>query len=151
MILVDIDNAAPNAWSPAADDIERWVQLVLREHSPAEISIRIVDADESAHLNHTYRGKSGATNVLSFPADIPEVVQSNLLGDLVICASVLEQEAREQAKPLLAHWAHITLHGVLHLLGFDHQNDDDAQLMESLEINLLKQLGYDNPYLQEDE
>jgi probable rRNA maturation factor len=151
MITVDIDNAVSDAWTPTAHDIEQWVNVALQKQAPAEINIRIVSAEESAHLNQTYRGKPGATNVLSFPADIPEVVQSPLLGDLVICASVLEKEAAEQHKPLGAHWAHIVIHGVLHLLGYDHIGDDDAATMENLEINLLKQLGYDNPYLQEDE
>jgi len=146
-IIVDIDNATVNAWVPTQAAFEEWVTLALQNHSPAEISIRIVDESESAHLNLTYRGKTGATNVLSFPADIPEVVQSDLLGDLVICATVLAAEAVTQGKPLQAQWAHITIHGVLHLLGYDHINDDDAAVMEQLEINLLKQLGYDNPYL----
>jgi probable rRNA maturation factor len=146
-IIVDIDNVAVDAWVPTQEAFQKWITLALQNHSPAEISIRIVDEDESAHLNLTYRGKTGATNVLSFPADIPEVVQSDLLGDLVICATVLSDEASAQNKPLQAHWAHITIHGVLHLLGYDHISDNDAAVMEQLEINLLKQLGYDNPYL----
>jgi probable rRNA maturation factor len=146
-VIVDIDNAVPNEWVPAQQQFEQWIALALQDHLPAEVSIRIVSKDESAELNKTYRGKTNSTNVLSFPAEIPDVVQSNLLGDLVICASVLSEEATTQEKPLIAHWAHITIHGALHLLGYDHIKDDDATIMEQLEINLLKQLGYDNPYL----
>jgi len=146
-VIVDIDNAVPAEWVPDQQTFEKWVRLALQDRSPAEVSIRIVDKDESAALNKTYRNKANATNVLSFPADIPDVVESALLGDLVICASVLSDEATAQEKPLAAHWAHITIHGVLHLLGYDHIHDTDAEAMEQLEINLLKQLGYDNPYL----
>jgi|KBSSwiStaDraftv2_1062776.scaffolds.fasta_scaffold562585_2 probable rRNA maturation factor len=146
-VIVDIDNAVPDEWVPAQQLFEAWITLALQTHTPAEVSIRIVSKEESAALNQTYRGKSNATNVLSFPADIPKVVESNLLGDLVICAGVLSDEATAQQKPLQAHWAHITIHGVLHLLGYDHIRDEDANTMEQLEINLLKQLGYDNPYL----
>ena len=108
--------------------------------------IRIVDEDESAQLNETYRHKVGATNVLSFPFEVPEGIELNLLGDLVVCAPVLAREAQEQNKPLMAHWAHIIIHGTLHLLGYDHIDDSDAREMEEKEIALLKTLSISNPY-----
>jgi probable rRNA maturation factor len=108
--------------------------------------IRIVDEDESAQLNETYRHKSGATNVLSFPFDVPEGIELNLLGDLVICAPVLSREADTQNKTIMAHWAHIIIHGTLHLLGYDHIDDVDAQEMEEKEIALLQTLSISNPY-----
>jgi probable rRNA maturation factor len=108
-----------------------------------------VDEKESTELNETYRLKSGPTNILSFPVEIPEEIELNLLGDLVICAPVLEKEALEQNKALLNHWAHIVIHGVLHLMGYDHIEDDEAELMEGKEITLLSHLGIKNPYLQE--
>ena len=108
-----------------------------------------MDEKESTELNETYRLKSGPTNILSFPVEIPEEIELNLLGDLVICAPVLEKEALEQNKALLNHWAHIVIHGVLHLMGYDHIEDDEAELMEGKEITLLSHLGIKNPYLQE--
>jgi probable rRNA maturation factor len=105
---------------------------------------------ESQELNHQYRGKNKPTNVLSFPFEIPEHlpegVEIELLGDLIICAPVVEREAQEQNKALLAHWAHMTLHGCLHLLGYDHIEDKEAEEMESLEIEILQKMGFPNPY-----
>lgn len=146
-VLVDVDNAVPTQPVPTQEDFEKWVTLAVQHRNDVEVSIRIVDEQESAQLNEIYRGKTNATNVLSFPADIPAAVKSPLLGDLVICANIVETEAAAEHKPLQAHWAHITIHGVLHLLGYDHIDDDEANVMEALEINLLKKLGYDNPYL----
>jgi probable rRNA maturation factor len=100
-----------------------------------------------ANLNHTYRAKAGPTNVLSFPADIPDSVDCDLLGDIVICAPVVVREAEEQHKIGAHHWAHLTVHGVLHLLGFDHTDDHEAEQMEQLEITILKALGLPNPYV----
>ena len=151
MIVIDIDNVAQVNVVPAQTDFERWATLALKDLPDAEISIRIVSKEESANLNQTYRHKIGPTNILSFPADIPEIVQSPLLGDLIICAAIIEEEAKAQQKPLLAHWAHIVIHGILHLLGYDHQGDNDATVMEALEINLLRQLGYDDPYQRNEE
>ena len=112
----------------------------------AELSIHITDRDEISELNQTYRDKAGPTNVLSFPAELPEELGLPLLGDIVICAPVVEDEAREQGKSLQAHWAHMIIHGTLHLLGYDHINDDDADIMESLEIDILQSFGFQNPY-----
>lgn len=111
-----------------------------------DMTIRVVDSNESQQLNHQYRGKDKPTNVLSFPSDLPEEIGINLLGDLVICAPVVAEEAKQQSKPLLAHWAHMVIHGTLHLQGYDHIEDDQAEAMEALEIKLLQGLNFANPY-----
>jgi probable rRNA maturation factor len=111
-----------------------------------ELTIRIVDETEARYLNETWRGHSYPTNVLSFPFESPPGLHVPLLGDLVICAPVVAQEANEQQKSLSAHWAHLVIHGTLHLLGYDHLEDAQAQLMETLEIHILNSLGYPNPY-----
>lgn len=136
---------------PSKKQINTWVSSAInnqknRPLAHAELAIRIVDEVESAEFNQQYRQKNSATNVLSFPADLPECVDSPLLGDLLICAPVLEQEALQQHKTLDAHWAHIIIHGTLHLLGYDHIKDSDASIMESLEINILNTLNFSNPY-----
>lgn len=113
-----------------------------------ELSLSIVDNDESRELNAQYRGKDKPTNVLSFPAEFPEGVDVDWLGDLVVCAPVVEQEAHEQGKTLEAHWVHMTVHGTLHLLGFDHIVDAEAEEMESLETDILVKLGYPPPYIE---
>ncbi len=112
----------------------------------AEVTIRIVDEAESQQLNFDYREKDKPTNVLSFPFQAPPGIELPLLGDLVICAQVVAREAEEQNKPLEAHWAHMVVHGSLHLLGFDHINDADAEEMEAEEVQILQDLGYANPY-----
>ena len=142
---------------PAADLISQWCQAALlgvahlkstKDH--CEISVRVVDESESATLNSQYRNKDKPTNVLSFPSDLPAAVSALLdtypLGDLVICHAVVQQEAEAQNKPVSDHWAHLVVHGVLHLLGFDHQNDSDAEEMEALEVSILKSLNIDDPY-----
>jgi probable rRNA maturation factor len=132
---------------PDLQQIQLWVDTVLAGFGQdTEIVVRIVDEQESAELNEQYRHKPGPTNILSFPADLPEGIELNLLGDLVICAPVLEQEALEQNKLLAHHWAHIIVHGVLHLLGYDHIDETEAELMESKEIAILKKLNINNPY-----
>lgn len=123
-----------------------FIQAVQSFRPQAEITIRVVDSEESQQLNNEYRGKNNATNVLSFPFEAPTGVELDLLGDLVICRQVVEAEAAEQNKPLLAHWAHMVVHGSLHLLGYDHIDDDDAEEMESLEISIMNALGFENPY-----
>ena len=127
------------------------MQRVLEgRRDEAELTIRLVDEAESQQLNREYRGKDRPTNVLSFPADLPAVVESPLLGDLVICAPVVLREAKEQGKTVEAHWAHMVVHGVLHLLGYDHQNEQEAAEMEGIEAALLKEMGYRNPYIDEE-
>ncbi|MBU2708399.1 rRNA maturation RNase YbeY [Zooshikella marina] len=150
VLTVDLQIACDEtAQLPSQEDIECWVETVLVNESvnDAELSIRVVNTAESAELNGTYRQKHYATNVLSFPADLPEELDLPLLGDLAICADIVASEATIQGKPLQAHWAHMVIHGVLHLLGYDHINDDEATLMESLEVQLLKQLGFNDPYV----
>jgi probable rRNA maturation factor len=121
-------------------DFVRWARAALV--GGGEIAIRLVEADEGQALNKEYRGKDYATNVLSFPYDSEPVVS----GDLVICPSVVAREASEQNKPLAAHYAHLTVHGMLHLQGWDHENDDDAQAMETEETEILAAMGYPDPY-----
>ncbi|EEQ12819.1 metalloprotease [Yersinia frederiksenii ATCC 33641] len=115
----------------------------------AEVTIRLVDEAESHELNLTYRGKDKSTNVLSFPFEAPPEIELPLLGDLIICRQVVEQEAVEQDKALLAHWAHMVVHGSLHLLGYDHIVDDEAEEMESIETEIMQNLGYPDPYISE--
>lgn len=135
---------------PDKADIQQWVDAALADYDQdTEVVVRIVDVHESAQLNKQFRHKPGPTNILSFPADIPEGIGLNLLGDLVVCAPVVEREALEQQKSLSHHWAHIIIHGVLHLRGYDHIKDDEAEAMEAKEIAILQKLNISNPYLQE--
>ena len=131
---------------PSEEQFIRWVKSTALKQDQAEVTIRIVDEQESRHLNFQYRHQNKATNVLSFPFEVPMEIDLPLLGDLVLCAPVVIKEAQEQAKDLEAHWAHMVLHGILHLQGFDHQNNQQALQMESLEIRLLAALGFGNPY-----
>ena len=147
-VLVDILNASGEP-VPAEDDLRLWVTTALHDRTSreqVEVSVRIVDTPEMAQLNETYRGKKGATNVLSFPADLPPELELPLLGDIVICAPVVVAEATQQGKSASAHWAHMTVHGTLHLLGYDHIEEDDAATMEALETTILRQLDYSCPY-----
>lgn len=151
--LIDLQVAFEAADLPGVDDFTRWADAALAEagHAePVEITVRVVDAAESQALNHEYRGKDKPTNVLSFPSDFPDFVREQLevlpLGDLVICAPVMAQEAAEQGKAARDHWAHLTVHGVLHLLGFDHLEDAEAEAMEAMEVRALAALGIANPY-----
>lgn len=151
---IAVGYAVPRKGVPAAASFRRWAQAALDGRiRQADLAIRVVDTAEGQALNRHYRGKDYATNVLSFPADLPEGlppgVRLPLLGDLVICAPVVEREAREQGKPLNAHYAHLTVHGVLHLLGWDHDNDVEAEAMEQLEREILAGLGVDDPYRME--
>lgn len=144
---LDLQIASDTPNLPSADAVERWALAALRdERAEAELTVRIVDEDESRTLNRDYRGKDKPTNVLSFPFEAPPGVPTTLLGDLVICAPVVAAEAAEQGKPLTAHWAHMVVHGVLHLLGYDHIDDADAEIMEGLEVEILAGLGVPNPY-----
>ncbi len=139
------------AWLPAQHQFDEWAAAALKEvDAPVGLVIRIVDAIESHALNKQFRDKDEPTNVLSFPFELPDELptelKNNHLGDLVICAPVMHQEAVEQNKPEVAHWAHIVVHGLLHLQGYDHQNESDATTMESKEVKIMNRLGYPDPY-----
>jgi probable rRNA maturation factor len=137
-------------WSPPAGELRAWTQAALgRRARGTQLALRVVGTTESRRLNAHYRGKDAATNVLSFPAaQLPPMMGGgvNPLGDLVICARVLRREARIQGKSLRAHWAHLVVHGALHLIGYDHERARDARRMERREISVLKRLGFANPY-----
>jgi len=144
---IDVQYAITADGIPAPEEVRHWVDCALAGRRPAaELAVRIVDEAEITALNRRYRGKDGATNVLSFPFDAMPGVETEQLGDIVICAPVVASEAVTQGKSLQAHWAHIVIHGVLHLLGYDHHLDDEAQQMEALEIRLLASLGLPDPY-----
>jgi len=135
---------------PTQADFQLWLDKTVSLFQPqAEVTIRVVDEQESHQLNHEYRGKDKPTNVLSFPFEAPPGVEIDLLGDLIICRQVVEREAEEQNKPLQSHWAHMVVHGSLHLLGYDHIEDDEAEEMESLETEIMQSMGFEDPYLAE--
>lgn len=137
---------------PTFNDFSQWLnKAVTPFQTQAEVTIRVVDVQESQQLNREYRGKDKPTNVLSFPFEAPLGMEIDLLGDLVICRQVVEQEAQEQNKPLMAHWAHMVVHGSLHLLGYDHIEDDEAEEMESLETEIMLDMGFEDPYIAEKE
>ncbi len=131
---------------PNVQQLESWAQLALQDHPQSEVTIRLVEMDEIQQLNKTYRQKDTPTNVLSFPSDFPDELGLTLLGDIVICNQVVNDEARAQHKKQEAHWAHMVIHGCLHLLGYDHIHDVDADIMEALERKLLTILNFPNPY-----
>jgi probable rRNA maturation factor len=146
-LSIDIQMACPSEDAPDEYSIKRWASAAIRdERDNPELSLRIVDEIESADFNQQYRGKTGATNVLSFPFDAVTPEPLPILGDLVICAPVVNREAREQQKTTQAHWAHIIVHGVLHLLGYDHINENDADKMEALETAIMLALDFPPPY-----
>jgi probable rRNA maturation factor len=135
---------------PSEGDFRHWVMAALpRDKDPVELVIRLVDEAESQQLNRDYRGQDKPTNVLSFPFEAPAEVAIPLLGDLVICVPVVAREALQQGKDYPAHWAHMVVHGVLHLLGYDHLSDSDAERMETLERDILRGLGFSDPYQDE--
>lgn len=150
-IFVDLQIATENIEDlPTEEQIVQWATAAVQpEGDEVEMTVRIVDEAESHELNLTYRGKDRPTNVLSFPFECPDEVELPLLGDLVICRQIVEREAAEQEKPLMAHWAHMVVHGSLHLLGYDHIEDEEAEEMESLETQIMQGLGFDDPYLAE--
>jgi probable rRNA maturation factor len=150
MNYLEIQLATSYADYPSEQQFQLWVDTVLQEDDQdSEIVIRLVDDQESAELNQQYRHKQGPTNILSFPFEAPDGFDTDLLGDLVICAPLIALEAQQQNKQLFDHWAHITIHGVLHLLGYDHIDDAEAEEMEALEIKILSRLNINNPYLEE--
>ena len=150
-IELDLQLAVENEQDlPTEQDIQLWLDKTIPQfQKSAELTIRIVDTEESHQLNLEYRGKDKPTNVLSFPFEAPPGIELDLLGDLIICRQVVEKEAEEQNKPLLAHWAHMVVHGSLHLLGYDHIEDDEAEEMESLETEIMQAMGFEDPYILE--
>lgn len=151
MLELDLQ-LATDGQHPDKAQLRRWCELALRQRTAdSELTIRLVDEAEGRELNHTWRHKDYATNVLSFPAEIPDgILDIPLLGDLVICVPVVEREAAEQGKTPEAHWAHLVIHGCLHLLGYDHIEEDEALEMEELERQLLAELGHPDPYAEEE-
>lgn len=145
-VMIELQNDDGISGLPAADRFQVWVEAALQKaYDRLEQTIRIVDRDECRTLNRRYRGKDEPTNVLAFAYDDAELGY-DCLGDLVLCAPVVVNEAALQGKPLDAHWAHLVVHGMLHLQGFDHQRDAEREAMERLEIKILATLGYTNPY-----
>lgn len=154
VVSVDIQVASTVGNVPSEAAMQSWVQEVINELSVAgdcEVSIRVVDEEEGRELNKQYRDKDQATNVLSFPADEATIASlpadlPQLLGDIVICSPVVEKEASAQRKTTASHWAHLLVHGTLHLLGHDHENDADAEAMEAIETRILRRRGVADPY-----
>lgn len=144
---IELQLACEAADIPDEAQFQLWVEAALRgRFEGGELCIRVVDSSESQALNLQYRGKDKPTNVLSFPFEVPEGIELDLLGDLVICTDVVTREAQEQQKPVLDHWAHLVIHGTLHLLGYDHIKDEEAEEMEALERQLLADLSIPDPY-----
>ena len=144
---VSVEYALPRVGLPAAVSFRKWVAAALDGRiREADLALRVVGTKEGRALNRHYRGKDYATNVLSFPAELPEGVKLPLLGDIVLCAPVVAKEAREQKKSLAAHYAHLTVHGTLHLLGWNHDDAREADAMEQLEREILAELGIGDPY-----
>lgn len=149
MHSIIIQLAAKKSLAPKSSLLRKWAREALnRKIASAEVTIRIVENEEMRHLNATYRQKNGLTNVLSFPFSMPLNIELDIpiLGDIVICAEVVNREADEQQKSQESHWAHMVVHGVFHLLGYDHETDEEAAIMESLEAEIMQSLGFSNPY-----
>ena len=146
--LITVQMASVDTWVPMTEQLRHWVLTALVRHGMAnvELTLRIVDVREAAALNHRYRGKNEPTNVLSFPFDPPPGFKLPFIGDIVICAAVVTREAKQQLKSIESHWAHIVIHGALHLLGYDHESEPEAQRMESLEGVIMDELGFADPY-----
>lgn len=149
-LTIDLQDVVQKGDLPSIEQMQSWIlcslELAGYQQSSAEITLRIVDENESRELNAGYRNKDKSTNVLSFPFEAPPPIESDLLGDLVICQPVVEKEAAEQNKPVQSHWAHMLVHGSLHLLGFDHIEDTEAEEMEALEVEVMGKLGFVDPY-----
>ena len=156
--IIDLQIVSENSEGlPTLEQFTHWVETALafeaqtEDFPETEMTIRIVDEEESQTLNREYRGKDYPTNVLSFPFEVPEGIELPLLGDLVICRQVMEREAKEQQISLASHWAHLAVHGTLHLLGYDHIEEAEAEEMEGLETKIMQKLGFEDPYLSEKE
>jgi probable rRNA maturation factor len=144
---VDVQRVCATLGVPPPANLAKWAEAALDGRSDgARMTVRVVDETEGAMLNERYRGKAGATNVLAFAVDAPEAPSVHILGDVVVCAPVAAREASEHSKRLDAHWAHLVVHGTLHLLGYDHDEPGSAQAMEALEREILGRLGYPDPY-----
>jgi len=151
---IDIQHASQETIPVDDDTLIHWAQLALETaQDSAELTLRIVDEAEITALNGTYRKQNKATNVLAFPSHLPATIELDcpFLGDVILCPTVIQYESIDLKKPLEAHWALIVIHGILHLLGYDHIQDKDADIMQGLEKKLLLQLGFDDPYLEDDE
>jgi len=150
-IDLEIQRATSTLNSPDDEQFQQWVEAVPGGKSvPCTLTIRIVDEQEARRLNQDYRNRDYATNVLSFPAELPEGLPTDIrqsqLGDILICAPVVAREAGEQGRTETDHWAHLTIHGILHLLGYDHLQNEEAVIMETLETDILAKLGISDPY-----
>jgi probable rRNA maturation factor len=144
---VDVQRCSAGSWLPEQSEINSWVDLVTHDLPySVSLSVRMVDEAESRELNHRFRQRDVATNVLSFPCDMEDEDKVRVLGDVVVCAPLVASEAQSQGKNVRDHWAHLIIHGVLHLLGYDHQAPEEAAIMENLEITLLQELEINNPY-----
>lgn len=149
-ILVDLQIACDNNNLPSLKNFQTWAEAALARYNRSfELTIRLVSSEESQQLNAQYRNKDKPTNVLSFPFEVPEGIELDLLGDLIVCADVVANEAKAQNKSINAHWAHMIIHGCLHLLGYDHISDEEAEEMEDLEIQILAQLKIADPYQEQ--
>lgn len=136
-----------NQVRPKPSQLKAWInQTLKKKNTQGTVAVKIVDEAEMTALNTQYRNKAKPTNVLSFPCLLPTAIRGTILGDIILCAPIVEKEALEQNTPILAHWAHLTIHGVLHLLGHDHEIETDAILMENLETEILHELGFNDPY-----
>jgi probable rRNA maturation factor len=147
-ITVDVQRACETASLPDDKAFHDWVSGACShiKKADAEICIRLVDSEAMAELNQTYRQREGATNILSFEMELPDMIESNEMGDLVICAPLVQEEARQQNKPEMHHWAHLVIHGLLHLAGYDHTTDNEARAMETMEISILSDMNIPDPY-----
>ena len=145
-LRAELQQAASDDGVPDEQTFQSWLDRCFDEADDQTVLIRIVEEDESRQLNRDYRGKDYPTNILSFPFEVPEGIPNSHLGDLVICADVIARQAREQGKPLAHHWAHMLVHGVLHLQGYDHIDPEEASEMEAIETRLLARLGIPDPY-----
>ena len=146
--VVDIQLADGSTKTPDAQQIRGWVAAVFTtlERSPLALTVRVVGEEEMTKLNRRYRGRNQSTNVLSFPIEPLPGICTDLLGDIVVCGPVVDREAAIQHKSSMSHWAHMVVHGLLHLFGYNHESDQDAMVMEALEKSVLEGLGYSDPY-----
>ena len=148
MVKVEVQYAVTDPNIPTQQDFQHWASVIEAKFNEREdVAIRIVDEGEITNLNNDYRNRAQATNVLAFPTEIPKGTGLPFIGDIVICAPIVAKQAAEQGKSLSSHWAHLTLHGILHLQGYDHIDSADARIMEQLEAHLMQKLGFPNPYL----